>query len=192
MKQAKLVPSFAIIVTCFCAPSLAQTTSDRSVSKALSALGVESIRGINTDICYPATASEYQAMGKNAILMVSADTAIATELPLRSVYITHRGVRIPLQRVAILKKDESSAEKASQISFYLLPIHYMKLDAKVAADFKGDRLGFGFMTFESENKPESMPTFARLDEYDFPQEPDLAIVGQILEREYPDQANEIR
>ena len=59
---------------------------DKQIDDVLRKLGGEAIRQIHTDICFPATSEEYEALGKNAILMLESSSAIGTELPLRSVY----------------------------------------------------------------------------------------------------------
>lgn len=104
----------------------AQAKPQKSVDDVLAGMGLQSTRGIDTDICYPATATEYQALGKNAILMLKSTSALSTELPLRAVYLIHRTVRIPLQRIAITAKQEREEGRTTQYSFYLIPIHYMK------------------------------------------------------------------
>ena len=149
-------------------------------------LGLQTIRGVDTDICFPANAVEYEALGKTAILMLDASTAISTELPLKAAYVTTKGVRVPLQRVALLAPTED-AGRTHQIAFYLLPIHLMKSDASLAADFTGARRGFGVSTFSARSIPDAMPAFARLDEYDQPSDADIDAVKRVLAREYPDE-----
>lgn len=158
------------------------------IESALKSIGGEAIRQIHSDICFPATADEYEALGKNAILMLEADSVISTELPLRSAYVTHKGVRIPLQRIALLdKQSDASTGRSSQVAFYLLPIQLMKADAHLAADFTGERKAFGIMTFSlKEGLSRNAPAFARLDEYNTPADADMGVVARVLSREYPD------
>lgn len=172
--------------------AIAQTPSKQTLEEMLAKDGLQTIRGVDSDICYPANAAEYQALGKSAILMLKSDTAIATELPLRSVYLIHQKVRIPLQRLAATAKTEDDKGRATQFSFYLLPIHYMKLDADLPVDFTGDRTDFSVMSFEAKSRDDHMPAFARLDEYDMPQDADPKSVAEVLAREYPDQAVALR
>lgn len=143
------------------------------------------VRQIKNDICLPATAKEYEELGKHAILALDASTAISTELPLRSVYIVYKNVRIPLQKITALPKSENK-DGATQTSFYLLPVKYMKNDAKLFADFNGDRKGFGITSFAAaEGLDIKAPAFARLDVYDTPFEADMAAVARVILREYP-------
>lgn len=162
--------------------------STKSIEEALAGMGIEAVRAIDSDICFPATAEEYAALGKNAVVMLRSSTAISTELPLRSVYIMIRGVRVPLHRIALFDKQKNDdSSRVTQVSFYLLPIKYMKTDTQVLADFEGGRTGFSLTTFSSsEGLPESAPAFARLDAYDDPTDPDPATLGKLLAREYPD------
>ena len=186
---ARVLTSIALMSWAGCAA--AQTPSKQALEEMLAKDGLQSIRGVDSDICYPANAAEYQALGKSAILMLKSDSAISTELPLRSVYLIHQKVRIPLQRLAATAKDEDDHGRATQFSFYLLPIHYMKLDADLLVDFTGDRIGFSVMSFDGKSRDDQMPAFARLDEYDMPQDADPKAVAEVLAREYPDQAVEL-
>lgn len=176
--------------------ALAATPQTRAKPKPAPPLNMADIlrqaaRGIDSDICFPANSTEYQALGKNGILMLTSQAANATELPLRSVYALFKGVRIPLQRVGLVDSSTDDEGRTVQVSFYLLPLHLMKQNAELKADFTGPRTGFGFMTFSAGVKDENMPVFARLDEYDEPQEADLATVATVIAREYPDFAGRV-
>lgn len=176
----------ALSLLLFAAPSAvgAQSRAANPVDAVAARLGLESTRGIDFDICYPANAAEYEALGKNAIIQVTASSAIATELPLRTAYLVTRGVRVALQRVGGGDVREEDG-RAVQVSYYLLPIHLMKTDARVLVDFRGARTGFGVTDFSARSSPDAMPRFARLDEYDQPGDPDLAVVSTVIAREYP-------
>jgi len=148
-------------------------------------LGLGIVRQISNDICLPATAEEYEELGKHAILALDSTSVISTELPLRSVFVIYKDVRIPLQKITSLPKNLTK-DGATQVSFYLLPIKYMKSDAKLFADFSGDRKEFGITTFtESEGLDPEAPAFARLDAYDTPYDPDMGAVEKVILREYP-------
>lgn len=191
MKIRRLLTEAVIIISAFSADVAIATQTERtsgSPDQVMKDLGLEAIRQVDGDICFPSTAEEYVGLGKNAIVMLTSSSVIATELPLRSVYALQNGVRIPLQRIAAFNKqfDERSG-RTTQVSFYLMPIHLMKRDAQVLADFEGQRRGFGFFSFSaSKGMDPSAPAFARLDEYDDPSDPDMAVVQAVLAREYPD------
>ena len=145
------------------------------------------VRHISIDICLPATAEEYEELGKHAIVALDSTSAISTELPLRSVYLMHKGVRIQLQKIAELpKKQNVDGSSASQTSFYLIPIQMMKSDARILADFKGGRTNFGIMSFsKSEGLDTGAPAFARLDAYDTPFDPNMEAAQRVILREFP-------
>ena len=149
--------------------------------------GASVIRDIAYDICFPATAEEYVAMGKHAILLTTASSAISTELPLKAVYVVQNGIRILLQKIATIGKFvDPASQRGTQNSYYLLPIQFMKADARLLADFTGGRTAFGIVRFSKTVGLDSgAPAFARLDEYDGPFDPDMRTVESVLRREFP-------
>lgn len=159
----------------------------------LKLLEEQTVRGVSFDVCYPADEQEYDALGKNAVVMATAYTVLPSELPLRTAYVTSKGIRVPLQRIAIFDKHERPSSSAAnkvyteQVSFYLMPIYLMKKDAELAVDFAGPRRGFGVTTYsEKKGLDPNVPAFIRLDDYDAPSDPDTAAVRKLLQREYPD------
>lgn len=163
---------------------LALPWSSNSV-EANAAQGFEAIRSIQADVCLPATPEEYQGLGKNAIIMLSAHSAISTELPLQSVFVEYLGVEVPLQHVGSLPVARSADGSGVEIAFYLVPVRFLKTDARLLADFSGNRSDFSILSF-GEDFLAGAPAFARLDEYDRPSNPDMAVVGAVLKREYAD------
>ncbi|HEX5184137.1 MAG TPA: hypothetical protein VFW19_13445 [Allosphingosinicella sp.] len=188
MKAAQALVLLAVLSAAASAAPPPKPRARPDPETILRRLGAQVARAIDTDTCFPASAEEYEALGKNAIVMLKSSSAISTELPLKAVYIMHRGVRIPLQRVALLDKQiDAATSRTIQVSFYLVPIHFMKVDADVLADFSGERKAFGFMHFSAkEGMGPNAPAFARVDEYDNPMDADPAIVRKVLAREYPD------
>ena len=167
------------------APSPAEA---QDVDAALKPIGAEAIRSVDSDLCLPADSEEYVALGKNAVLMLTARSAIAAELPLRSVYVSAKGLRIPLQRWARMEKTTRDDGSSAQVSFYLIPIYLTKMKAALEVDFAGDRKAFGVMSFAegAGYYSKDTPAFVRLDEYDDPSEPDSQRLAGLLKREYPD------
>lgn len=160
--------------------------AERASSGDLKELGIQATREITNDICFPATSDEYVAMGKNAILMLEASSVISSELPLRSVYVVSKGIRFPLQRIATFPKHNQGSDYTTQAYFYLIPIHFMKKDSQIFADFSGDRKGFGITKFSQKiGLGSGAPAFARLDEYDTDTEADPEVLMSVLAREYP-------
>ncbi len=187
MIRSKLFISMALAAAAFALTPASAQGQQQSVDQVLKKMGLEATRAIDTDICYPNTGEEYEALGKNAILMVKSSAAVSTELPLRTVYVIYKKARIALQRVALMDKTvDPETSKALQISFYLLPIQYMKGDTQLFADFAGERKDFGFYSFTAKGGlGKEAPAFARLDEYDTPGDADLSAVASLLAREYP-------
>ena len=186
MVRTNLILAILLLTVAQSGTAAATQPSDDKLERALKSLDAETIRDIESDICFPATSQEYAALGKHAILMLKSSSAISTELPLRSVYALHKGVRIQLQKIIVLEKHQDDpSSKASQVSFYLIPISLMKGDTQLLADFNGERKAFGFMTFSSKaGLGPGTPAFARLDEYDTPFEPDMSVIQDVLVREY--------
>ena len=170
------------------APTAAAQTPAADPESVVRSIGGEAIREVHSDICFPATAEEYEALGKNAILMLRTSTAISTELPLKAVYVMFKGVRIPLHRIVLLDQyADSNSGRTIQISFYLLPIQLMKVGSQVLVDFSGSRKAFGVTSFSAnEGIDAGAPAFARLDEYDAPGDADSDTIARVLAREYPD------
>lgn len=168
----------------------AAPAAQKSPEDILARIGAETIRTVNSDLCYPASAEEYEALGKNGVIRLDATSAIATELPLKSVYLEAKGLRIPLRRIVMLEKVEDAAPTTAkgtrywhQVSFYLAPLNIIRAGARLAADFTGSRHDFGIMTY---SPSANGPAFVRLDEYNTPSEPDSSALTALLEREYPD------
>ncbi len=150
----------------------------------ISETGGEAIRSISFDLCLPADGHEYEALGKNAIIMLTSSTAIAPELPLKSVFVEIDGNRVPLQRIARAVLS-AKGDRIEQVSFYLVSIQLTKKTSRLAADFQGARSDFGIGSFGPEFYPSDAPAFVRLDEYDNPSEPDPDVLAALLAREYP-------
>jgi hypothetical protein len=184
MRVFKHLLASAVVFVVWTNPLQAQ--SDRDT--ILKAIGAHTIRSIDFDICLPASSQEYEALGKNGVIKITADSAIRTELPLKSVFVRAKGLRIPLHRLAFFPISAEERGHFKQISFYLIPIYLTKRDATLEADFTGERKNFGIATFNANGAyyDSNAPAFVRLDEYDDPSEPSEAALSALLEREYPD------
>lgn len=193
----KLLACLSVITvgatTMFFGPAtFAQRPGAKDTGAMLERLINNPIRSVDYDLCYPANSEEYEALGKNAVVMLTSSTAIGTELPLKSVYVLIKGIRVPLQRVAVFEKHEvaptgkSDTTYFQQVSFYLLPIYVAKKDAVLYVDFTGPRTGFSVAHFSAKEMPKNVPSFVRLDEYDTPSDANMEAVARLLVREYPD------
>ena len=151
------------------------------------------IRLVHFDLCWPATDDEYRALGKHAILMLTASSVFATDLPLTSAYIETDDDAVPLQRIALFNasqaKETPGAKKAHwiQVSFYLLPIHLTNRDARLLVDFTGQRKAFGVTSFsKATGLDPRLPEFLHRDQDDSSSEADMKALRTLLIREYPD------
>ena len=169
------------------APKSKPVAGPEDPEKILARLGAHTIRGVSSDLCYPATAEEYEAIGKNAVLMLKASSALSTELPLKSAYLEVKGLHVPLQRFALLDEhaisDAGGDAKTEQVSFYLVPLALLKEASSLAVDFTGDRKSFGVLYFERGKALDNAPAFVRLDEYNSASDPDMGAVRALMARE---------
>lgn len=153
-------------------------------------IGQGIIRAVDYDLCLPATAEEYEAIGKNAVLRLSASSVLSTELPLQRVYLSTKGLKVPLRKLMdfpLSKTVEGTdplkpGDRWEQASFYLVPINLIKAGGDLLADFRGARTGFGVGSLSMKS---TSPVFLRLDEYDTPGEPEPKALSEMITREYP-------
>lgn len=169
--------------------SLANARQDPGIA-ALEKLGGEAIRMADSDLCLPANAEEYEALGKNGVLRIEASSAISSELPINAAYLEIKGIQFPLTRIVAFDKFEDKEPATSkgtrywhQVTFYRLPLNLIKQSARLVIDFRGNRRGFGVTTFAPSA---DRPAFVRLEEYNTPSEPDESALAALLAREYPD------
>lgn len=148
-------------------------------------LSKQMVRSIGFDLCLPIDAIEYEALGKHAVIRLDTSTAIASELPLKSVYVDIRGVNVPLRRIW-RSEVAQNGDRYEQVSFYVVPIQFTKTKGRLQADFSGERRGFGIYSFGPTIYDDDAPAFVRLDAYDSPGEPDDGALRKLLIREYPD------
>jgi hypothetical protein len=190
MKALAIMAAVLHALTMMAGPCLAQSSPSPGINEVIASLGGAAVRAVETDIALPANTAEYEAMGKNAVLMLEASTALPSELPLRSTYVVFNDVRVPLQRLATLPAWEATERRGNedetythQISFYLIPIYLLKQDAWLMVDFQGRREGFRAFSFPVELT--GAPPFIRADDYDYPSEPDLEAAATMTVREFP-------
>ena len=178
--------NFRIVLAAFALGLVASASvAEAPANSALTDIASQTIRSIDFDLCLPADAYEYSALGKHAVIKLVSTTAIAAELPLTSVFVEIAGVRVPLRRVW-RSETTSVGERFEQVSFYVVPIQLTKKKSRLAVDFSGDRKNFGVTSFGPNFYDVDTPAFVRLDEYDNPGEPDDDALRSMLVREYPE------
>lgn len=177
-----------LTIAAYAAPTIA--APPRSPEEVLAKSGIEPVRHVSFDLCWPADGIEYAALGKQGIVRLESTTALPAELPLAAVYVEAKGIAFPLRRLVQFparqddaRTDQAEARYARQVSFYLLPLNLTKLKGQLTVDFKGQRTGFGVTSFPVSG---TVPAFVRLDAYDTPSEPDGGAILEVLRREYPD------
>lgn len=178
MNARLFVTALAFAASSFCEVSARSPDPLQSLAKHM-------VRSIDFDLCLPVNAIEYEALGKHAVIQLVTSTAIAAELPLKSVYVEVRGVNVPLRRIW-RSAVAQNGDRYEQVSFYVVPIQFTKEESRLLADFTGERRGFGISSFGPDTYDDEAPAFVRLDAYDSPGEPDENSLRKLLVREYPD------
>jgi hypothetical protein len=163
---------------------LAETARD---TQNISAKGAA--RTAIIDFAWPSNESEYKALGKYVVVLVSAVSQSADELPLKRVYVENASGVITLQKIASIRRD---VPQNSQIfamlgpyredSFYLAPAGAMMRKGSVMVDFTVRRSGFRLYEL-----PGTPPAFVKADRNPMPAfdgKPDPKALKTLLEREY--------
>src|SRR3546814_14046882 len=89
------IPMMArLIVTAIVLAASSFGTAFAKSADPLQGLAKHMVRSIDFDLCLPADAIEYEALGKHAVIQLVTSTAIAAEPPLNSVYATCRVVHV--------------------------------------------------------------------------------------------------
>jgi len=194
MKNLDRIVLAAALSLGFSSPLTAQEAHiEGDEASAVAAADDRVIRLVHFDLCWPASDEEYRALGKHAVLMLTASSVFPTDLPLASVYLQSDGATVPLQRIAMFDPHQSKPAaqskktRTTQVSFYLLPIHFVKEDSRLLVDFSGERKGFGVTTFSKKKGLDPrLPEFFHADKDDSPGKADMKAVQALLVREYPD------
>jgi hypothetical protein len=142
-------------------------------------------RFVKFDTTLPLEASEYEAMGKHAIVLIAAFSQKAEELPLRNV----RAGDLALHCVGQIHRAVPAATVAGKFfgvnrvdAFYIVPVAVLKNGAILQADFAGGRLGFTIGDLAAREAP----TFITSDQNAAPtHDPTDAALKAMIEREYP-------
>ena len=146
-------------------------------------------RGSSVDFCWPSSATEYQAIGKYVLVLVSVVTQDAAELPLRRVYVTVNGEQTELVRLSSQRRDVKKGSTAYSIlgpfredGFYVAPAGLMMSDGYLQADFAVRRNNFNLYKL-----PGSPPEFVKADDKPMPAgdaAPNMPALKALLAREY--------
>ena len=146
-------------------------------------------RGSSIDFCWPASAEEYQAIGKYVLVLVSVVTQDAAELPLRRVYVTVNGEQTELAKLSSQRRDVKKGSTTHPIlgpyredGFYVAPAGLMMRDGYLQADFAIRRSNFNLYKL-----PGTPPDFVKADNDPMPARdatPNMPTLKALLTREY--------
>lgn len=141
------------------------------------------------DFAWPQDEAEYKALGKYIIVLVSAVSQSADELPLKRVYLDNETGELTLEKIASIRRDVPQKSSIFAIlgpyredSFYLAPAGAMMRKGTVMVDFAVRRSGFRLYEL-----PGTPPAFVKADRNPMPAfdaKPDPAALNAILAREY--------
>lgn len=198
MQAVSVAVVFALVTGLAAGPTSPQAP-EKGVDELLEMVEPHVLRKVDFDLCYPSTREEYDALGKNAVVMLIASTVDTVELPLKSAFIETKRGRLALKEIAVFEKQERPSATApkktyiEQISFYLLPISAMERDSRLLVDFAVHREAFGIATFTARGgfKSGDVPPFIRGHEHEAPSEPDWRALVELLVREYPAQFGQL-
>jgi hypothetical protein len=101
------------------------------------------------DLAWPADATEFDAVGRNAILQVTVVVADPSELPLQKVYVRNSNGDTPL---LLLARKDSRIEEGKLLTqvvggyredcYYLLPAIFALGTGKILVDYAQHRMAF--------------------------------------------------
>lgn len=147
-------------------------------------------RAVFHDIAFPANPSEYRSLEKSAVLLITAVTRDASELPLNRLYAVVGGSQVSLPLVADELSRLPSGPAATvfgsyrEDAIYLVPAAIVLAGATINVDFATHRSEFTIARFS----PTDAPPFIRNDPTPLAQAgarlSSRALIA-LIEREYP-------
>jgi len=148
-------------------------------------------RIVQFDLAFPRDANEYKSFGKYGLLLVSALSHDASELPLAKVYVQFGGSTVELQRVVSIPREPAPNSAAGseygqyrQDAFYLIPAGALSDDFTLLADFAVHRSGF-IVTKGPLTLPDFIKSDVTLSKTDPGPLPSANAFVVLLRREYP-------
>lgn len=146
-------------------------------------------RGAIVDFAWAQDKDEYRALGKYVVVLVSAVSQDAAELPLKRVYVQSKGREVELLRISSERRDVAKESPVHAMlgpyredSFYLAPAGVMMRDGALLVDFAVRRNGFHLY-----NLPGTPPDFIARDRNPMPAadaSPEPKALQAIIAREY--------
>jgi len=158
-----------------------------AVARKLQARGQTADRIIEFDVGYPQDPAEFAKLAGQVVVLFSAVSRNAAELPLRRVYAVVDGTEVAFTRIASVRRDVPKAALVRHMvgpyredSFYLAPTGIMLKDGFVMADFAVNRTGFRVFQL-----PGSPPAWLRATDSRPGAKMDPAALRALIAREYP-------
>jgi hypothetical protein len=147
--------------------------------------GASADRFAEFDVTLPLTPSEYEAMGRYAIILVASFSQKAEELPLRVL----RAGELELHCVGQIHRDVPQGTPTANFfganrvdAFYIVPVASLKRGAILNADFARNRSGFTIGELNAVDAPD----FITNGKDDAPTHPPAAsALKAMIDREYP-------
>ena len=162
-----------------------EDTAERT--RKLSARGAA--RSAIIDFAWPQDEAEYRALRKYILVLVSAVSQEADELPLKRVYVESNSGEITLEKIASIRRDVprdspvfAMLGRYREDAFYLAPAGTMMRKGDVMVDFAARRSAFRLYEL-----PGTPPAFVKADRKPMPAadaKPDPKALKAMLEREY--------
>lgn len=146
-------------------------------------------RGAIVDFAWAQDADEYRALGKYVVVLISAVSQDAAELPLKRVYVQAKGREVELLRIGSERREVPQDSPVHAMlgpfredSFYLAPAGVMMREGILLVDFAVRRSGFRLYEL-----PGAPPDFVTRDRNPMPAanaRPEPAALKAIIAREY--------
>lgn len=163
---------------------------DQSAQKIKKSNPAGADRAAQFDFAWAQDETEYKALAKYVIVLVSVVSKNEKELPLKRVYIRDKWRHdFPLEQIASGRREVAKDSATYSVfgpyredGFYLAPAGLMKGEGDVLADFAANRTGFRLYIL-----PGTPPDFVEADRHAMPAKgakPDPKALKTILEREY--------
>ena len=105
---------------------------------------------------FPANATEFAAVAKNTLFLISVWTHKPEELPLKGVYVRANGQDLPAIKVSGARSEQSADRVSSQVcgahredGIYLIPTGAMLREGLILMDFSATRTGYNMLRLPS-------------------------------------------
>jgi len=137
-------------------------------------------------LAWPEDAAEYRALGRNGVLLITAVSRNAGELPLAKVYVRMEGRDIPLRKLSSRRTDTATGSLVRTMfgahredALFLAPGALLLSEAPLMA-----RFALQDTQSRVNSAPFEAPAFVRNDRGEAA-EPDASVLKSFMERRFP-------